>query len=131
MRQPVHEVDVDAINPRGSERFRRLHHHVERLDASDRLLDGRGEILDAAARSVHAERGERVGQLTRHPPRVEFDRVFGGPREIERAGKLADDLGEQRLTEDRGRAAAPMEMHDAVSPARPPTSAISSLSRAA
>ena len=44
--------------------------------------------------------------------RIEFDRVLAHRRQIETVGDLVGDEFEQVGVEDRGRAAAPMDMRD-------------------
>jgi len=102
-RQAVHQIDIDvsdADHPRGIDRRLDL---LERLNAADGLLHMGREILGTEARARDADPAEGRGELRRHTARIEFDRVLGQSREVERPPEPVDDVDNGIGAEDRRR----------------------------
>ena len=112
LRQAVHQIDIDAVDPEFVQQVDRVLDRVEGLDAAGGLLHMRAEVLHAEARAIDADVAQRLQQWPRDIARIQFDRVFADRREIETVGELVGDEFEQIGVEDRGRSAAPMNMRD-------------------
>ncbi len=85
-------------------------HQVEGLHAADRLLHLRRGVLHAEARARDADRGQRARQRFVEPARVELDGVLLQARQVEQRGEPRGDRLQPMRPQDRGRAAAPMQM---------------------
>ena len=91
LRQTVDQVDIDGFEARGAASVDHRARLLDALDAIDRGLYHRIEILHAEARAVEPDRGE-LGDVRRiDEARVEFD----GDVAIARAGEM--ELAPQRF----------------------------------
>jgi hypothetical protein len=61
------------------------------LDAPDRLLDMGRKILRPEAHAGDADTRKRGSEIARQPARIELDRMFLEPREIEGAAESVDE----------------------------------------
>lgn len=82
-RQPVDEIEVDAIDSGLAQRFDHVLRDVVGLHAVDRRLDRRVEILHAKAGAIDAARGERASHVGRQRARVDLDCDFGVADDVE------------------------------------------------
>jgi hypothetical protein len=104
-RQPVHQVEVDVLDTVPAQPPHDTRDHRERLQAVDRALHIRIEVLHADRGAVDAGRGQRRDVLLRRVPRVEFDRDLGAGREVESLAQESDQR-QPVLRRQHGRAAA-------------------------
>jgi len=112
LRQPVHQVHVDALDAGVAQHRDGVAHLLDRLHAADGVLHVRCEVLDAEAGAVDAQPCQRLHQRRRHPARIEFDGVLGEAGEIEMHRHPVHEVGQMLGAEDRRRAAAPMHVDE-------------------
>ena len=112
--QAVDEIDVDrpeAVLAAGLDDRHRL---LDALDAVDRLLHDRIEILHAEAGTVEADCGQLGDVGRRDEARIEFDRqvAIAGVGKMEVAAQRFHHLAQLRGREEVGRAAAEVQLDD-------------------
>src|SRR5690606_26565237 len=117
-RQPVDEVDAHRAVARLAGRLDELPHLLDALDAVDRELDPRVEVLHAEAQAVEAEPAEEADAVGTDGARVDLDGelVPVAVVERERAAEQVEQVLELRVGEVGRRAAAQVELLDAARP---------------
>ena len=112
VRKPVDQVRVDRdepVRPRGVDHGEGL---GLALDAVDGLLDVGIEILDAHGDAVEAELAEERDRRRVDLARVDLDGHLGIRGERECAGQVPHQVRHLVAGEERGRAAAPVQLND-------------------
>ena len=110
LRQAVHQIDIEVFQFRPRAAGGGALDQLERLHAADGALHLRRDVLHAEAGAVDADGGERAHQRAVDPARVELDRVLLEGRQIEARGQFRGHGLQPFRAEDRGRAAAPVQM---------------------
>src|SRR5829696_6396260 len=110
--QSVHQVEIDPLDGEVAQRQNRFFHQFVRLNATDRLLDMGGKILNPEAGAVHPYARERASERTPDMPRVELDCVLAQACEIESIREAIPDLDERAAAQHGRRPASPMEVRD-------------------
>jgi hypothetical protein len=114
-REPVNEIDIDAVERKLARHLERCAAHLFRLTALDGLLDFRIEILNAKADPVKAETLESFeffSLIGINRTRVDFNGKFGIGFERKRAVERREKQIEFRDRERGGRTAAEMKLRD-------------------
>ena len=109
-RQAVHQIEIEVGDARLAQRRDGARDLLVGLDAADRLLHVRREILHAEAGAVDAEADQDARERAVDMARIELDRVLAQAREIERLLEPGDDPGEVQAAERGRRAAAPVQV---------------------
>ena len=94
--KPVDEICVDGEVAQLPGTLHQSLHHLERLNAVDRLLHLGIEVLNPEAEAVEAERAEVRQSFGRHGARVDLDRDLGVRRQPERRRPVRSSPGRAR-----------------------------------
>ena len=110
-RQPIDEVEVDALKPELACPAVDLRRHGFGLDAVDRLLDPDVEVLDAHAHPVEAGLAEGDEMLPVQFARIDLDADFSLAVDVEQAHDRAGHVGNLVREQMRRCASAPVQLH--------------------
>ena len=112
-RQPVHQVQVDAADPRGAQPLHRARDRFRRLRPPDPGLDLRRDVLNAQACPVEAHPGQGAGQRFVQQARVELDRQLRIVTDMESLPQRRQQGAQPLRAQDRGGAAPQMQVRHA------------------
>ena len=112
-REPVNQVDVDAVESDGASVFNHGTCHLVRLNTAHGLLHRGIEVLNAETKAAKAERSQCRQLLGRGHPRIDFHGNLGICCDTKTVGDAVIEFGHLLAIEIRRCAAAPMDLiHD-------------------
>ena len=112
VRQAIDQVDVNAVKAKLACGDEQIAGHFEWLDAVNRLLHFGMEILDAHAEAIEAQLAKRFEVRSRRDTGIDFDADFAVWRKVETLARKSEEVFDLHRGKIRGRAAAPMELHN-------------------
>jgi hypothetical protein len=114
LRQPVDQVHVDRAESAGAAGIDHRTRLLDALDAVDRDLHGRVEVLHAETGAVEPDGGQLGDIVRRDEARVDLDGdvAVGGIGEMELPAQRVHDLAQLRRRQEVGRAAAEVQLDD-------------------
>src|SRR5580658_1949843 len=111
MRQPIDQVDIQALEAQLARRENQIARHFVRLNPMNRFLDARLEILNPHAEPVEPEVPKRFQMLATGHSRIDFDSDLRIRSKREALARIAEEIVHLFRSKVRGRAAAPVELN--------------------
>ena len=114
VRQAVNQIHADGFEARIARRFNHILRFFHRLDTVHGSLHFRVEILNAHAHAVKAQLRQFEHAFTAHFARVDFDGIFAVRHQLEMFANHAEHAFQLLIAQERGRAAAEMQLRQFV-----------------